>query len=101
MNHDLAEILVLDLVKNAIFHNKKNGLVLIKSSASSFTIENTGNEPALNPDRLFERFNRNPNKKGSTGLGLAIAKAIADDSGLSLNYSYNGNHIFEVSLKSN
>ena len=96
-NKDLAEILVMNLVKNAIIHNQQNGEIIIRLASSSFTIENTSNEQLMPADKLFKRFNKNPNSKGSTGLGLAIVKAIADVSGLTITYSYNGRHVFKVS----
>jgi signal transduction histidine kinase len=99
MNKDLAEILVMNLVKNAIVHNQQGGEVLMKLSAASFTIDNTSKEPALSTDKLFERFNKNSKSKSSTGLGLAIVKAIADVSGLTVSYDYNGRHVFKVSEK--
>lgn len=97
MNRDLAGILVLNLLKNAVVHNHPGGELLITVTSSSFTVENTSDNPGLPEDKLFERFNKNPGKKGSTGLGLAIVKAIADDSGLSVIYSYNGRHTIKVS----
>lgn len=100
MNKNLAEILVMNLVKNAIFHNRLIGKVKIELSSTEFTIENTSDEPALPADKIFKRFNKNQNKKGSTGLGLAIIKAITDVSGLTVSYSYtnSGNHRIKVSL---
>ena len=100
MNKDLAEMLVMNLVKNAIIHNQQGGELIIRLSSSSFTIENTSNEPLMPADKLFIRFNKNLNSKSSTGLGLAIVKAIADLSGLIVTYSYNGRHVFKVSEKS-
>jgi signal transduction histidine kinase len=99
MNKDLAEILTLNLVKNAIIHNRQGGNLSINLTDSFFTIENTSNETELPAERIFKRFSKNTDKKGSTGLGLAIAKTITEVSGLSLSYSYNGNHVFKVSLK--
>ena len=99
MNKDLAEILVMNLVKNAIIHNEQGGALNIRLNSSSFTIENTSPEPGISADSLFKRFNRNPGSTGSTGLGLAIAKAIADVSGLNITYSYLGRHVFKVSRK--
>lgn len=96
MNKNLAEILIINLVKNAIIHNQPGGEIVIKLSSFQFAIENTSDESALPADKIFKRFSKNQNKKGSTGLGLAIAKAITDVSGLSLNYSYTGKHIFKV-----
>lgn len=97
MNRDLADILVMNLVKNAIFHNRQGGSIDFKLFSSGFSIENTSDEPSLPADRLFERFNKHSKKKSSTGLGLAIVKAIADVSGLNVTYSYNNRHIFSVS----
>ena len=96
MNKDLAEILVLNLIKNAIVHNYDGGELVIQLTSSSFIIENTSKEPFIPSEKLFQRFNKSSNSKGSTGLGLAIVKAIANVSGLSVSYSYNGRHIFEI-----
>lgn len=100
MNKNLAGILVMNLVKNAIFHNQPEGVISIKMTSSEFTIENNSNEPAIPDDKVFKRFHKNQNKKGSTGLGLAIVKAIADVSDLTVSYSYtnSGNHRIKVSL---
>jgi signal transduction histidine kinase len=100
MNKDLAEILVLNLIKNAIIHNKQGGKLSVNLTDSFFTIENTSNEPQLTSDKIFKRFSKNTNKKGSTGLGLSIAKTITEVSGLSLSYFYNGNHVFKVCINS-
>jgi signal transduction histidine kinase len=97
MNRDLAGILAMNLMKNAIIHNYPGGGLVITISSSFFTIENTSDHPALPTDKLFERFTKNTDNKGSTGLGLAIVKAIADASGLSVIYSFTGKHLFRVS----
>ncbi|MDD3320561.1 MAG: HAMP domain-containing sensor histidine kinase [Paludibacter sp.] len=96
MNKDLAEILVVNLVKNAIVHNYEGGQLTIRLTSSSFIIENTSNEPVIPAEKLFQRFNKSSNSKGSTGLGLAIVKAIANVSYLNVIYSYNGRHIFTI-----
>ncbi len=75
MNKDLAEILVMNLVKNAIVHNQQGGELLMKLSAASFTIENTSKEPGLPADTIFERFNKNSKSKSSTGLGSGYCKS--------------------------
>jgi len=97
MNSNLAGILAMNLLKNAIIHNHPGGEIIITVSSSSFSIENTSDDPALLKDKLYKRFNKAPGKKGSTGLGLAIVKAIADASGLSVVYTYAGRHFFKVS----
>lgn len=99
MNRDLCVMMILNLVKNAIVHNEQGGELIIRLQASSFTIENTSAEPMIPAEKLYTRFNKTPGRKNSTGLGLAIVKAIADISGLAIDYSYNGRHIFKVSGK--
>jgi signal transduction histidine kinase len=100
MNKELAEILVMNLVKNAIIHNQHGGELIIRLTSTYFTVENTSDGPMIAADKLFMRFNKNSNRKGSTGLGLAIVKAIADVFGLSISYSYDNRHIFKISKKS-
>lgn len=99
MNKDLAEMLVMNLIKNAIVHNQAGGELIIQLAATFFTIENTSDKPEIPAENIFKRFNKNSKSKGSTGLGLAIVKAIADLTGLSISYSYNNRHIFKVSKK--
>jgi signal transduction histidine kinase len=99
MNKDLAEILSMNLIKNAIVHNIEGGEVIVKISASGFSVENTSDVPEMATSKLFDRFNKTPEKKGSTGLGLAIVKAITNVSGLNVNYSWSGKHNFIVTSK--
>lgn len=96
MNRDLCVMMILNLVKNAIIHNQPGGEINIWLRASSLTIENTSTEPGIPPDKLFTRFSKTPGSKNSTGLGLAIVKVIADISGLTIEYTYNGRHNFKV-----
>lgn len=100
MNRTLADIIVMNLLKNAIIHNRQGGEIIITLSSDYFSIENTGDEAPVPAERLFERFVRNPKNSSSTGLGLAISKAIAEVSDLSLTYSYNGMHLFRLSCSS-
>jgi signal transduction histidine kinase len=97
MNKDLAEILVMNLVKNAIIHNHPEGDVSISLNSSGFVIENSGDGSSLDQNQLFKRFSNKSRSKGSTGLGLAIVKAITEESGLDVTYSWDGKHSFMVS----
>jgi signal transduction histidine kinase len=99
MNADLAEMLVMNLVKNAIVHNYQGGDIHICLQSSGFVIENTSTEPPLLPEQLFLRFRKKSENKQSTGLGLAIVKAIAEESGLEIAYSYEGRHMFAVKAR--
>lgn len=100
MNKNLAEMLVLNLIKNAVVHNQKDGEIVIRSTSTFFTVENTSDLPEISTNILFKRFNKNSKSKNSTGLGLSIVKTIADVSNLTISYSYNdGHHAFKVSPK--
>ena len=100
MNPDLCSILINNLVQNAIRHNIENGSINIFLKENSLTIHNTGQEEPLNKALLFKRFQKNSNSHFSIGLGLAIANEIADVSGLSLKYEFNGkSHQFTLSIK--
>lgn len=97
MNRDLAIVLISNLLKNAIIHNRQQGKINIYIYAQSFTIENDGEETSLNEKELFERFKRQGKNKNSIGLGLAISKAIANTYGLDINYCFSVFHQFKVS----
>lgn len=94
MHSDLAQILVVNLLKNAMVHNFPMGFVHIIVEDHCITVENSGKEEPLDVSRIFERFYKNEAKENSTGLGLAIVKAIADLYQLDLNYRYEEKHIF-------
>ena len=100
INSSLAEILISNLIKNAIFHNKKNGTILLNFSENKFTICNSGSSTALNPKTIFYRFEKNTTNNKSTGLGLAICMAICNSYGISLTYQFTENkHCFTVDFK--
>jgi signal transduction histidine kinase len=96
MNTGLAEILAMNLIKNAIIHNHAEGRVIITTTSNSFRIENTGAAEPMDPDKMFERFYKKSTDTGSTGLGLAIVKAITTFYGLTLKYTYTGRHTITV-----
>lgn len=96
MNKDLALILLTNLIKNAIVHGQRNEIIHIEIQSDSFTIKNTGKPESLSYSNLFSRFkNMNPDNK-STGLGLAIAQAIAHKYHLQIVYRFEGLHSFKV-----
>ncbi len=80
----LVEILVTNLIDNAVRHNIPDGRISVTTSVrdgrSCLTVTNTG--PVVPPEeveRLFEPFQRlGPQRiAGGYGLGLAIVRAIA------------------------
>ncbi len=96
MNKDLAEILVTNLLKNAIIHNVAGGEVWVTISAQGFAIENTGSARKLDTEKLFNRFYKESVEKTATGLGLSIAKAIVDLYKGDISYEFSGRHRMSV-----
>lgn len=96
----LASILVSNLVKNAIFHNRKGGEINLKFSKDKFEICNSGDNLPLLEENIFIRFQKNTSKSQGTGLGLAVCKAICDFYGLGISYEFKeNNHCFTVNFK--
>lgn len=99
MNKDLAAIMISNLLKNAILHNRRDGTLRVVLTGNMLLIENSGSAHALNPEKLFKRFHKEGTEKSSLGLGLAIVKAILDLYGFDIQYSYNGMHQMHIYFK--
>jgi signal transduction histidine kinase len=91
MNISLAEILVSNIISNAIKHNALNGYISITLSKFSFIVENSGVlEKEVNPKQfIHDQFNNKPFK--SLGLGFEIIKRICRIYNFSMNYSHHNN----------
>lgn len=97
LNKDLAEILVSNLLKNAIVHNTAGGEVEIVVTAAQLTISNSGKPVSLEKELIFGRFHKNTDDVNATGLGLAIVKAITDTYGISTGYAFrDGRHVMSL-----
>ena len=96
MNHILATTLVGNLVRNAYIHSPEGSQIDISINYDKLEIRNDGTEP-LDAERVFNRFYRATKREGSTGLGLALVKAIGDYYSLGIEYRFeNGKHIFSI-----
>ncbi len=96
INNDLAVVLLTNLIKNALVHGKKNEDIQIKITSDRWQIRNFGSMVELDKKSVFSRFKKSTGRENSTGLGLAIAKAISDKYSLTLHYRFEGAHIFEL-----
>jgi signal transduction histidine kinase len=96
MNQYLADILLNNLLINAIRHNQEEGAINIRLTKEDLQISNTGPVLLFDPVTIFDRFIKGSHSDG-TGLGLAIVKQIADNHGFSLSYSFNNNlHLIHI-----
>jgi signal transduction histidine kinase len=97
-NRYLIEILLNNLIINAIRHNRAGGEIIIKLTNEQFTIQNTGNDEALEGEKIFSRFHKSSGSEGS-GLGLTISKQICGNFNYTLDYQFNPPyHTFIITL---
>jgi signal transduction histidine kinase len=87
MDTSLSEILIDNLLKNAIQHNFQNGNIFITIENNQLIIANTGDVPKESTTIYFDRFySQKPQQ--SLGLGLSIIKKIVDFYGFEITYNY-------------
>lgn len=96
MNESLASVLITNLLRNAYLHSAAGAAVEVSLGQRRLVVKNEGTEP-LDAARIFERFYQGSKREGSTGLGLALVRAVCEAYGLLLTYQYGeGYHRFEV-----
>ncbi len=96
-NRFLFEIMVGNLLNNAIRHTVREGIVEAIIRDRSLTISNTAEKSALDQTRLFTRFEKQSTATPGLGLGLQIAYKIARYNGYELSYQYAaGKHYFKI-----
>lgn len=87
MNKELAEILTNNLIKNAVRHNIKNGFVKIQLTENSLIISNSGEDPGVSTEKLFDQFSR-ASDEGFMGIGLSIVRKIVEHYQMSIEYNF-------------
>lgn len=87
MNYDLADILLNNLLNNAIKHNIKGGTIECILTNDHLLITNTGLVNSFDDADIFDRFQKGAHSDG-TGLGLAVVKQICVASHFSISYKY-------------
>lgn len=84
----LADIMITNLLKNALQHNIESGRIEIELDEHHLKVKNTGRKPSTPIHELFERFKKNNDSNGSLGLGLAIVKKIGDVHQMKITYDF-------------
>ena len=97
-NPYLAEVLLQNLLFNAVRYAAPGGNLWITLAGRQFQVSNNSVLGPIPPEDLFRPFYRNPNsRQPGTGLGLSIAAQIAERSGWKIAYEYgSGIHLFTV-----
>jgi len=95
----LANIIIVNLIKNAINYNVENGSIHFSIKENELQICNTGTPNSLDTNQIFRRFYKSNAEKNGSGLGLAIIKAITDLYQYSVSYNFiNKQHCFTINF---
>ncbi len=101
-NQDLADILLSNLLKNAVKYNNEEGALNIIVENNRITFQNSGSSVPLDSTRIFNRFYKQGSDHTSTGLGLSIIKTIIRQyPGWEINYEYADHMHYFILTKNN
>lgn len=93
----LADVMISNLLTNAIRHNSTGGSIHIVLNKKSLVVCNSGEKKQLDARRLFDRFYKENPSAESTGLGLALVQQAAETNGMKVSYRYEKElHCFEI-----
>lgn len=96
MNPNLTEILLSNLLSNAIRHNIAHGWIDIILNESQLMISNTCIGGVKEPMNLFNRITFHNKSEDSLGLGLNIVKSICDNNEFGIQYDYPQEDVFRI-----
>ncbi|WP_431215267.1 sensor histidine kinase [Puia sp. P3] len=68
LHASLADLLLTNLISNAIRHNEGTGNIFVRLRREGLVIANSGREPLVPTEELFERF-----KKGTPAATLSVS----------------------------
>lgn len=93
-NSSLMNILINNLISNAIKHNVEGGKISVQLKKDQLTISNTIKHTSSNVEKHFNRFYKESDAGDSIGLGLTIVKKICGLYGLKINNKINDGMYF-------
>lgn len=100
MNSSLADILISNLIGNAVKYTSENGSINIEINKKSLIICNSGDTAILEPEKIFHRYHIEGERTQSLGLGLAIVKKICNYYDYKISYSFgNGLHCYRIDFQ--
>jgi signal transduction histidine kinase len=95
----LLEIMITNLLNNAVKHNlKEGGFIKVFLEEKRLIIENSGKILEHDPNLLFARFKKGNQSSASLGLGLAIIQKICSVSGLKISY-VNKEQVHQITIE--
>jgi signal transduction histidine kinase len=97
MNDILAEVLISNLISNAVRYNIDGGFIKCFIGTGYLIISNSGVQLKIDPELLFRRFHKKSENPQSVGLGLSIVRRITETYKMEITYTCTGN-IHELRL---
>ena len=97
MNETLADVMISNLLGNAVRYNIDGGFINCVLDQNILTITNSGLPLKVDPETLFDRFGKGSDHPEAVGLGLSIVKKIADHYRMKVTYTNSGT-VHEVKL---
>jgi signal transduction histidine kinase len=97
MNEVLADVLVSNLLSNAVRYNIDHGFIKCQIDDQYLTVTNSGVPLNVDPDLLFQRFYKGTDNPQSVGLGLSIVKKIVENYHMKIKFTSSVN-IHEMKL---
>ena len=96
----LADIIISNLLNNAVRYNAVGGLISIKLSGDKLSVSNSSVIPELDKTKVFDRFYRHPETKADgSGLGLSLVNQICSEAGYVAGYQFINNlHTFSINF---
>lgn len=91
----LAEILISNLLNNAIRYTAVGGTISIELNQNFLIVSNTAIAGSLDKEKVFTRFYKASDT--GTGLGLSIINEICTSAGFAITYQFeNEMHLFKI-----
>ena len=95
-NPILIDILIGNILSNAIRHSENGQTISIKTEPQKLIISNPAKKE-LNREELFQRFKKQSESTNSIGLGLEISKKICNLYHYEIEYHFaNQQHLFSI-----
>ena len=93
----LFDMVISNLISNAIKHNHKNGNIEIVTTDFFFSLANSGEPLSITSKSVFERFKKESKSSDSFGLGLAIVKKVCDTNSWQINHAFvESQHVISI-----
>lgn len=86
MHPHMAEIMINNILSNAIKHNQAKGWIKVELTEKELVVQNSGKTLQAKPEDLLGRFQKESQNPDSVGLGLAIVQQICKTYGFDFSY---------------